>query len=375
MPAEFTEQNDGSKVSLLLEGNFRILAEALPHMVWTSEPGGAITYCNRLNFLYFGARDVDEMNRLWPTYIHPEDRPIALRAWQRSLETGEPYECQYRLRRFDGTYREFLARAAAALDRDGRIVGWVGSITDIHEQKQLEVAMRKSEKLAIAGRLAANIAHELNNPLSSITNALYLAMQDNHLSDTSRAYLKLADSELRRIATVTRQTLRFHRQSSEPARVDLREVANSILQSLNTSNSAPVQVERQYHESGILFCYAEDVRQALTSVISNALDAMRHGGRLIIRIRRARSSDNATSGIRITIADSGSGIPAYLLPDVCEPFLTTKEATGTGLGLWVTKRIMERHHGILRIRSNTDARRHGTVVVLFFPYAGVLDNA
>lgn len=236
--------------SLLASGeSFRKLAEDLPQLVWTADANGAKTYCNQRYLNYTGALSVDEIDRSWLTYVHPDDRASAAHAWQRSLATGEPYECEYRFRRFDGSYRAFLARATAARDHQGRIVGWVGSGTDVHERKQLEAAMRKSEKLAIAGRLAANISHELNNPLAAALNTLYLALQDQNLSESSRMYVKLAEGQLKRIARLTRQTLRFHRQSSEPVLADLCAIMDSVLDAAAPENTPGVAAERQYHDS------------------------------------------------------------------------------------------------------------------------------
>ena len=355
------------------ESILRGLAESLPQMVWAADSCGRKTFCSERYLRYTGAQNLEEMDQLWSTFIHPDDRVAATRAWQNALISGQPYECQYRLRRKDGAYRNFLAQATPARDANGRIVSWIGSSTDVHEQKLVESALRKSEKLAIAGRLAANIAHEVNNPLTSATNAVYLALQDPTLSEASRTYLKLADNELRRLARLTRQTLRFHRQAAEPLLVDIRELMDSVLEAMVPVHLG-IHPERRYQDCGKVLCYADDVKQALASVLANSLDAMPEGGRLAIRIRCIHLSNQEVSCVRVTIADGGSGIPPALLQTVCEPFVTTKAATGTGLGMWVTKGIMERHGGLLRIRSSTNSPRRGTTVTLLFPYSGVLES-
>ena len=130
---------------------------------------------------------------------------------------GSTWDAEHRFRGVDGEWHDILARGAPVRDDDGRITGWAGINLDISRLKQAEAALRRSEKLATAGRLAASVAHEINNPLSAVTNALYLALQDGSLSDVTRDYLKLAEQELARVAHVTTQTLQFHKQSSAPA--------------------------------------------------------------------------------------------------------------------------------------------------------------
>lgn len=345
------------------------LAETVPQMVWCSDAGGKKTYCSRRYLSYTGAQGLEELDRCWASYVHPDDRPAVVSAWERSLRTGDPYECRYRMRRHDGVYREFLAQAKAVHGSRGEILRWIGANTDLHEQKQLEDARRRSEKLAIAGRLAANIAHEVNNPLASATNALFLASQDPTLSESTRSYLELVDHELRRIATVTRQTLRFHRQSHFPRLTDVGNLLHAVLETTLIPDTVNVRLQSPA-ECGRLFCYEDDIKQALACVIQNSLDAMPQGGNLLVRFRPVNAPQCNQPGIRISVADSGQGIPRHMLPDVCEPFVTKKDANGTGLGLYVTKGIVERHQGMLHIRSTEHGPRRGTTVALYLPYSG-----
>ncbi|HEY1987233.1 MAG TPA: PAS domain-containing protein [Terracidiphilus sp.] len=369
---EFSQQKLLQRELAERERSFRELAESLPQLVWTADGRGTKTFCNEQYFRYSGYSSLDQMNTSWLDLIHPDDRPKARTAWEVSTRTGELYQCEYRMRRRDGMYRWHLARGTPIRDSSGKITQWMGSSTDIHEQRLVEEAMRRSEKLAVAGRLAANIAHEINNPLMSMTNALFLAMQDGALSETTRTYLKLVDQELARIGQVTRQTLIFHHQSSQPASANVCQIMDSILSVFSPRmKDRSVILKRKYQECGNLFCYGEDVRQAFASILGNAMDAVGMGGQIRIHMRSARRLDTGESGVRVVIGDTGTGIPAHLLPRVCEPFVSTKDATGTGLGMWVTKGIMQRHNGRIKIRSRTDARYHGTVVSLFFPYAGV----
>jgi len=319
---------------------------------------------------------VKEMNSRWQECIHPDDRQLVGKVWLDSLVTGEPYAISYRLRRHDGVYRQVLARAVAVRGDGGEIGQWLGTTTDTHDQTLAEEMMRRTEKLATAARMAASIAHEINNPLASVTNALYLALQAPELSPKTRQYLKLADRELARVAQVTTQTLRFHKQAVAPAPARMRDLMEAALAVfVPRLESLGIAVERDYGTEHNLYCFADEVRQAFAHILSNSLDAMgKGGGRLQVRIRDGRRWDKGlTQGIRITIADSGTGIPDELQSRIFEAFVSTKEPTGTGLGLWVVDGIVRKHQGSIWIRSSTDPLRHGTVLILFLPFAGALE--
>ena len=355
------------------ELRFRTLAETLPQFIWVADSEGVKTYCNQRYLEYTGVKSTKEMNLAWTNFIHPEDHARALETWKHSLETGDPYSSSYRLRRHDGTYRHFLAQAVAVKNEGGEIEQWLGSSTDVHEQKLVEEVLRRSEKLATAGRLAANIAHEINNPLAAIANLLYLSLEDASLTETTRNYLKLADQELTRTAHVTTQTLKFHKQTSAPGLAHLAETIDSVLSVFEPRFEAcSVAVERDYQTQEQLYCYSDELRQVFAHLLSNSLDATARGGRLRIRIKRSRAWGELTEpGIKVTVADTGIGIPSAIRKDVFDAFISTKESTGTGLGLWVTEGIVRKHGGKIFLRSRTDPENHGTVVSLFFPFAGL----
>ncbi|HEX3986655.1 MAG TPA: ATP-binding protein [Acidobacteriaceae bacterium] len=248
---------------------------------------------------------------------------------------------------------------------------WVGAIlVDTTEQRRAEEALRRTEKLAAAGRLAASIAHEINNPLESVMNLLFLIRQEDLAPEPAR-FADLAQQEISRVAEITQQTLRFYRQSTLPVEANVRELLDSVL-TLHTGRIQSLQVElrRDYSGDIPLFCLAGELRQVLANLIGNALDAMTPaGGRLVVRARR--NTRLGIPGVRITVADTGSGIAPEALHHIFEPFFTTKEATGTGLGLWVSDQIIRKHHAIARVRSCAAGRRTGTVFTVFFPADGL----
>jgi PAS domain S-box-containing protein len=256
-------------------------------------------------------------------------------------------------------------------------VRWVGVIVlDASDRKRSEDTLRKTEKLAATGRLAASIAHEINNPLEAITNLLFLLHNFCELKDPALNYVVMAQHEARRISEITQQTLRFYRQSTLPARANMGDLLDSVLSlyqgRLNTLN---IQVERDYDSAMDLFCFAGEIRQVFANLVGNSIDATTSGGRLVIRARRSRNwKEPAQTGVRFAVADTGVGMEPAVLSRVFEAFFTTKEVTGTGLGLWVSHEIIMKHKGLVSVRSRAaaespeaDGKTSGTVFMLFFP--------
>jgi PAS domain S-box-containing protein len=251
-------------------------------------------------------------------------------------------------------------------------VRWVGVIVlDASDRKRSEEALRKTEKLAATGRLAASIAHEINNPLEAITNLLFLLHNFCQLENPALNYVAMAQHEAKRIAEITQQTLGFYRQSTLPARANMGDLLDSVLSlyqgRLNTLN---IKVERDYDPAMDLFCFSGEVRQVFANLVGNAIDATMAGGRLLVRARRSRNwKEPAQIGVRFAVADTGTGMEPEVRERVFEAFFTTKEVTGTGLGLWVSHEIVLKHRGLVHVRSRTaqKGRSSGTVFEIFIP--------
>jgi signal transduction histidine kinase len=238
----------------------------------------------------------------------------------------------------------------------------------LDERHRAEAALIQSEKLAAVGRLAASISHEINNPLESVTNLLYLIRQEDHLPERAMTYLGLAERELARVSQIAGQTLRFQRQSTEPTRVtpvDLLESVVALYQ--GRLINARIKLDFDHHAASPITCYEGDIRQVLNNLVGNAIDAMRSGGRLIIRTLDTHCWRTGRPGIRITIADTGGGMPPDVLAHIFEAFYTTKGLSGTGLGLWISHGIVHKHTGVLLVRSSHSGPRTGTVFSLFLP--------
>ena len=241
-------------------------------------------------------------------------------------------------------------------------------IRDQMEQyARAQEALRRSEKLAVTGRLAASIAHEINNPLEAVTNLLYL-IRSSPDSQQALKYLEQADQELARVAEITRQTLRFYREPNHPVETEVASVLRSVLVLYNSrlmAANVAVQLEVRDQSATVLASPGE-LRQVIANIVGNAIDAMRHGGRLRIR-SSTHARPDGTERLRLTIADTGSGIPQSLLPAIFEPFVTTKGETGTGLGLWVTGEIIRRNEWSIRVRSCCGPEQSGTVFSICMP--------
>jgi PAS domain S-box-containing protein len=255
-------------------------------------------------------------------------------------------------------------------------VRWAGIIVlDASDRKRSEEALRRTEKLAVTGRLAASIAHEINNPLEAITNLLFLLRNTNEMPDSAQKYLEMTENEVRRVSEITQQTLRFYRQPTQPARSSMADLLDSVISLYQSRlHALGMRVERDYDPALTLFCFAGEIRQVIANLIGNSIDASGPGGRLVVRARRSRDWMNAQqSGVRIVVADTGSGMEREIRQHIFEAFFTTKEATGTGLGLWVSHEIILKHHGRMHVRSRAangsyaQATGSGTVFQIFIP--------
>ncbi|MFL6428331.1 MAG: PAS domain S-box protein [Acidobacteriaceae bacterium] len=336
------------------------LMEAIPEMVWVAGPAGKPEYANERWRAFTGAEPGNEPFG-GMELIHPDDRERTAEVFADALRAKRPYEVEHRMRRADGTYRWVLARAQPLIDAAGKVAHWFGASTDIQDRKSAEGLLRRTEKLAAAGRLAATVAHEINNPLEAVGNLLYLALQEQGLPAGSKHYLRMASEELRRVSHIVGQTLGFYRESNVPQLIDVSSLVNDVLSLYQRKLDArQIRVVRSM-ENVTVEGIAGELRQVLVNLLSNALDAMEPQGVLAIEVRPQNDE------VRITISDTGHGIAPPLLGHIFEPFFTTKKDVGTGLGLWVSKGIVEKHHGRLEVMSSQKDEDHGTTFVTTLP--------
>jgi PAS domain S-box-containing protein len=323
---------------------------------------GMVTSWNRGAESLYGYSAAEIIGRPLAVLV-PTDRMGELERLNRAERIGS-YETE-RVHR-NGARLRVLLSVSPIRNEQGELVGASAIARDITQQKRTEEALRRNERLATAGRLTAAIAHEIKNPLEALTNLVYLARHDMAGRD---GYLRLAEQEIERLDAIAQQALGFVREGASPERMDagkiLEEVVQLYLRKLQTG-----KVALEKHAGGDLeiLGYPGELRQLFSNLILNAMDAMKDGGRMRLRVVRAHEwSNKRRDGVRITIADTGNGIQARDLPHIFEPFYTTKKETGTGLGLWLAYGIVQKHSGWIRVASRTGPGTSGTVFSVFLP--------
>lgn len=309
------------------------------------------------------------------TRVHEADREQVSAALTTAMSSEGSGLCDIRFRIVPAEEQppRFLALHGQTLfsEEQGvkKPVRFLATVMDITDRVQGEEALKRSEKLATAGKLAATIAHEINNPLEAISNLLFLARQTESPSEVHH-YLEFAEQELTRVVHLTTQTLRFHRQSTEALPTDLGDLCRSVLDLYGSRIvKKGIKVRLALRPAPHLVVFASELRQVIANFVVNAIDATSPGGILHVRLRAASSPIDGATGLRLTIADTGNGIAPADLPHIFEPFFTTKGEAGTGLGLWVSKQILEKHRGAISVKSSRRSDCSGTVFSIFLPQA------
>jgi PAS domain S-box-containing protein len=341
------------------------IVESSEDAILSTTHEGIITSWNRGAETLYGY-PADEAIGRHISFVAPPERSHEIARNTARLMQGEHidgYQTE-RLRK-DGTRISVLLSISPLRNSSGVIVGSSAIARDITAQRRAEEALRRNEKLATAGRLAATIAHEINNPLEAVTNLLYLARHDGGRQDE---YLVQAEKELQRVAAIAQQTLGFVRESPA-APLNIAETFDQVLQLYGRKlDEKHIQTEKEYEAKVEVHGFAGELRQLFSNLILNAVDAMGDHGKLRLRVTRTHLWSNGLQpGVRVTVADNGSGINAADMPHIFEPFYTTKKDLGTGLGLWLVHGIVQKHGGSIRVRSRTEPGNSGTVFSVFLP--------
>ncbi len=339
---------------------------------------GIITSWNAAAQRFFGYRAEEIVGKsiltLIPEHLQSDEPKILaeIRAG-RKIEHFETFR-----KKKNGDVVEVSLTISPVKNAHGDVIGASKILRDITERrhteknlKEQQERLRQVEKLAAAGQLAASLAHEINNPLSSVTNALFLLETHPNLDEAARSFVAMADSELKRVSHIVKQSLSYYRVDSKPGLVDLtRIIRDSAMiygeKMLRNKISFEPHVDTVVNVVG----FASELRQVVDNLFLNAIQAMPHGGRLIVYLHESHSwaiRRRYRKGVRLTVADTGCGIPRENLARLFQPFFTTKADKGTGLGLWVLQGIVSKHEGIIRIRSCTEPNHSGTVVSVFLP--------
>jgi PAS domain S-box-containing protein len=256
----------------------------------------------------------------------------------------------------------------------GQLVGVVVVFRDVTQRRQTEQTLRASDRLTQVGRLAATIAHEIRNPLDTVSNLIFLLRHESYPDPETKHYLDLASEELSRITQITGQLLTFHREAQSPVQVDLSKVMESVLALLAPQISmGGITVTSRFDTLRPVRGFPGELRQVFSNLVVNAIHSMSGGGRLLLHVYESSlASDPDRKGVRVTVLDNGTGIPVGVRKNLFAPFYTTKGEGGTGLGLWVTRGIIEKHEGSIHFISSVRPGRTGTAFSVFLPFEQLL---
>jgi PAS domain S-box-containing protein len=355
--AELAESRARHEAEAAHEQN-RQIVESITEGFAVVDRTGRITYLNYQGAKLAGKKTGEALGQeIWTAFPQLTDSPLekACRTAmeQRTTATAEAYF------EVPGQWLEIVAYP-------GSEQGITILLRDVTERHRRDEALMKAEKLAAAGRLSAGIAHEINNPLEAITNLLYIARTN---PERATDCIRMAEQELARVAHITRQTLGFYRDVSSYALVDLREIVDEVLELFSRKlKLKEIHVRKEFVRNVTVLGQSGEIRQVLANLVANAIDALPKQGTLAIRVSEHYEwSDGRRPGVRVTLADNGSGIPADRFDKIFEPFYTTKQDTGTGLGLWLSQSIVDKHGGSLRFRSSTQPKHRGTTFSIFLP--------
>jgi len=356
------------KDQIIASQRLAAIVESADDAIISKDLNGMVTSWNRAAEQMFGYTAEEIVGRSITSIIPPE------------LQADEPRILETILRgeRIDHFETVRIAKNGKSIDvsltvspmknEHGRIVGAAKIARDITLRKKAERAMRMSERLASVGRLAATIAHEINNPLEAATNLVYLAKL-RAASEDLHDFLAAAQEELTRISHLTKQTLGFYRETKGAELIRIGPMLHQLISVFATrAKNKAVDIRSEIRDDPEIYAVAGEIRQVITNLLSNSIDAVPKGGQIRLRLSSATEwHGRRQSGVRLSVADSGSGIPKAIRSELFEPFFTTKKEVGTGLGLWLSKGIVARHCGSIRVKSSSEPGNSWTVFSVFLP--------
>jgi PAS domain S-box-containing protein len=356
------------KEQIIASQRLAAIVESAEDAIISKDLNGIVTSWNRAAEQMFGYRAEEMIGRSITAIIPPDlqaDEPRILE----TIARGERINHFETVRVAKSGKRIDVSLTVSPLkNENGKIVGAAKIARDITQDKKTRRALRISERLASVGRLAATIAHEINNPLEAATNLVYLA-KCRAVSQDQRDFLAATEEELARISHLTKQTLGFYRETKGAEPIKIRPILDQLISVFAArARNKSVDIRREIRGDPEVYAVGDEIRQLITNLLSNSIDAVTRGGQIRLRVSPATEwNRKGRSGVRLTVADSGSGIPKAVRSELFEPFFTTKKEVGTGLGLWLSKGIVERHHGSIRVKSRSEPGNGWTVFSVFLP--------
>jgi PAS domain S-box-containing protein len=354
-------------------GELAAIVASSDDVILSKNLDGTITSWNDAATRVFGY-SADEMIgasilKLIPEHLHSDEKTIidSIRAGRRV----EHFET-VRLTK-DGRLIDVSLTVSPVRDAEGRVIGASKILRDVSGRKRIEQSLLQAEKIAATGRMAATIAHEINNPLEAVMNLLYL-LRTKIADDEGIAYLATAEDELGRVAHIAKQTLGYYRENAAASPASLADIAEHALTIYEPRCiAAAIEVRRSIDSSTKIVLRRGEMMQVISNLIANSIHAMPEGGVLSVSLVDAEDPEAPSHGIVLTIHDNGIGIAPEVLPHVFDAFFTTRSSVGTGIGLFVAKQFVEGHGGQIRIESNTSAQQHGTTVRVLLPLRTAYD--
>jgi PAS domain S-box-containing protein len=358
---------------------FRVTLTSIGDGVIATDEQGRVTFLNPVAEKLTGTTSAQARGKVirevFPIFnevtLNPVDNPVA-----KVMELGRVVGLANHtvLQHVDGSLIPIEDSAAPIRDDKGNLVGVVLVFRDATYDRKSQEVLRKTEKLAAAARLAATVAHEINNPLEAVGNLIYLAKARSGVPEDVIDDLKLAEQELERVSHITRQTLGFYRESVAPDALDVPALVDSVLKLYsNKFKSKKIRVARVLTECPPILGWPGELKQLISNLVSNAADAVNTDG--AVKVLVACIDTHAGKAVQLRVEDDGPGIAPEYMSRIFEPFFTTKKNVGTGLGLWVAKEIVERHGGTIEVQSHHDNSNRGTAFTVILPCSAHLRSS
>jgi len=365
---DITEHKQAEDALRKREEQYRSLVIATTQIVWQTNADGVVVEDLPMWRAYTGQTEQELLGRGWINALHPADQQRTAEIWSHAVETKTPYDTEYRIRSHTGEYGYFGVRGVPTKDENGNISGWIGTCTDITEKKNVENQLVQAEKHAVIGRMVGSVTHEINNPLQTIKNCLYLISQDTGSDSPNREPLEMALSETQRLGNIVGQLRQLYRPQASQTMVAqellsiIGEVHALIIPHLN--NSKVVWRPLPGLQDCKVFCAKEQLIEVFLNLSTNAIDSMQPaGGELSVDM----DFNTAKGKVGVIFRDTGPGISSEILSHIFEPFMTTKEY-GLGLGLSICYGIIQKHGGQITVESQPG---QGTSFTVWLPLVAI----